>query len=302
MLKPLFVLTLLVGLGGCASVAGTPPAPSRFLVSYFYGQDSGARLALSDDGIHWTPVNGGEPVLRPFPGELVRDPSIIRGPDGVYHMVWTTGWTGHEIGYAWSRNLIHWSGRKKVPLMTGTDAGHTWAPELFFDDRTNSYLIAWSSDGTPWAIHYVTTKDFESFSERRLLFTNGEMGGGKAGNNGPIDGYILEDAPGKYLFFYKKDDNTGVPNLFFRWGASPTGPWGEDQGPITPSTGDEGPSVLKVGDEYRVYTDPFESEFMYMYASTDLKHWTRVETDLRMSHGTVTRIPDGEARALEAAR
>jgi beta-galactosidase len=68
-----------------------------------------------------------------------------------------------------------------------------------------------------------------------------------------------------------------------------------------PSTGDEGPSVLKVGDEYRVYTDPFESEFMYMYRSKDLKSWTRVVTDLRMSHGTVTRIPESEARAAEAA-
>jgi beta-galactosidase len=248
-------------------------------------------------------VNGGEPVLRPFPGELVRDPAVIRGADGFYHMVWTTGWTGHEIGYARSRDLINWSGHKKVPLMEGTTAEHTWAPELFLDDRTNSYMIVWSSDGTPWAIHYVTTTDFESFSDRKLLYANGEIGGGKAGNNGPIDGYILKEAPGKYLFFYKKDDNTGVPTLFFRWGPSPIGPWGdEEHGPVTPSTGDEGPSLLKVGDEYRIYTDPFESEFMYMYSSKDLKDWTRVVTDLRMSHGTVIRIPDSEARVLEAGR
>ena len=270
-------------------------------MSYFYGQDSGARLALSNDGIRWKPINGGAPVIRPRSGEIIRDPSIIRSKDGFYHMVWTTGWTGHDIGYASSQDLIHWTDYKKVPVMAGMDVGHTWAPELFFDDQTNSYVIAWSSDGTPWAIYYVTTKDFNSFSERKLLFTNGGIGGGKAGNLGPIDGHILKEAPGKYIFFYKKDDNTGVPNLFFRWGPSPTGPWGQEHGPIVPSTGDEGPSVLRVGDEYRMYTDPFESEFMYMYRSKDLKNWTRVVTDLRMSHGTVIRIPESEARAAEAA-
>lgn len=301
MLRRLLPLMLALALGGCASVAGNSSASTGFLISYFYGQDAGARLAVSRDGIHWTPVNRGAPVVRPFRGEIVRDPSILRGKDGVYHMVWTTGWTGHEIGHASSRDLVHWTDQRKIPVMAGTNAGHTWAPELFFDDGTDSYLISWCSDGTPWAIYYVTTKDFKTFSERRILFTNGGMGGGKAGDQAPIDPFILKQSPGKYLLFYKKDDNTGVPTLFFRWGTSPTGPWGEEKGPITPSTGDEGPSVVRVGDEFRVYTDPFESEFMYMYRSKDLKTWKRVVTDLRMSHGTVTRIPEGEAGTAEAA-
>lgn len=301
MVKRLLAIAITLTLCGCASVPAASTGTSRFLISYFYGEDAGARLALSNDGIHWKPINGEAPVVRPRSGDIIRDPSIIRSKDGLYHMVWTTGWTGHDIGYASSKDLIHWTDYKKVPVMAGTEVGHTWAPELFFDDHTNSYLIAWSSDGTPWAIYYVTTKDFNSFSERKLLFTNGGIGGGKAGNVGPIDGSILKEAPGKYIFFYKKDDNTGVPTLFFRWGPSPTGPWGEEHGPIVPSTGDEGPSVLKVGDEYRVYTDPFESEFMYMYRSKDLKSWTRVVMDLRMSHGTVTRIPESDARRAEAA-
>lgn len=301
MLKRSLLFSLALALGGCASATDISSAPQRFLISYFYGQDDGVRLALSQDGIHWTPVHGGAPVVRPFPGGIVRDPSIIRGKDGVYHLVWTSGWEGHEIGYAESTDLVHWSDRKKIPVMAGTNVKHTWAPELFFDDTANDYIISWCSDGAPWALYYVTTKDFKSFSERKVLFTNGGMGGGKAGDEGPIDPYILKQAPGKYALFYKKDDNTGVPTLFFRWGTSPTGPWGDENGPITPSTGDEGPSVLRVGGEYRVYTDPFESEFMYMYRSKDLKTWTRVVTDLRMSHGTVTRIPEAEAKAAEAS-
>jgi len=302
MLKRLLPLTLALTFVGAASIADASTPQSRFLISYFRGQDDGARLALSRDGVHWVPVNGGEAVMRPFPGEILRDPSILRGKDGVYHMVWTTGWTGHDIGYASSKDLIHWTGQKKLPVMADTSAGHTWAPELFYDDTSATYLISWCSDGNPWALYYVTTRDFRSFSPRKLLFTNGGMGGGKAGNQGPIDPYILKQADGKYLLFYKKDDNSGVPTAYFRRGPSPTGPWGDEEGPITPSTGDEGPSAIKVGNEYRVYADPFESEFMYMYRSTDLKTWERVATDLHMSHGTIVRIPEAEAKALEARR
>jgi len=302
MVKRLLPLAFALALSGCASIPDGSPAPQRFLISYFYGQDDGARLALSKDGVHWTPINGGAPVVRPLAGDIIRDPSILRGKDGVYHMVWTTGWEGHEIGYASSTDLVHWTDQRKLAVMADTNVKHTWAPELFFDDSTDTYLISWCSDGSPWALYYVTTPDFKSFSQRKILFTNGGMGGGKAGDTGPIDPYIFKQEPGKYALFYKKDDNTGVPTVFFRWAKSPTGPWGEENGPITPSTGDEGPSVMKAEGEYRVYTDPFESEFMYMFRSKDLKTWTRTVTDLRMSHGTVISIPEKEAKSVESAR
>lgn len=39
---------------------------------------------------------------------LRRDPSIARGPDGMFHLVWTTGWWDKGIGIAHSTNLIDW--------------------------------------------------------------------------------------------------------------------------------------------------------------------------------------------------
>ena len=45
---------------------------------------------------------------------LMRDPSIVRGPDGVFHMVWTTGWHDQGIGVAHSTDLIEWSEQKRV--------------------------------------------------------------------------------------------------------------------------------------------------------------------------------------------
>jgi beta-galactosidase len=182
------------------------------------------------------------------------------------------------------------------------NTGHTWAPELFYDRNAKNYIIYWSSDNDLWNIYYTTTKDFTSFSETKILFSNGERGGGKAGNNGPIDAYILEQPRNEYRLFYKKDDNTGVPNIYWRPGKSPLGPWGEEVGPVTPSTGDEGPSIVRVGDRFAMYTDPFESDKAYMFTSKDFRHWNRESTDLAMSHGSVIEIDERTWRRLKDGR
>ncbi len=281
-------------------------AKKFFLFSYFLGQDKGMHLALSTDGYQWEQLNNGQPVLIPHVGSenLMRDPSIHKGADGIYRVVWTTGWAGKDIGYAWSSDLIHWSEQQSIPVGADVDSiGNCWAPEIFFDDLKNQYMIYWSSNIGEWKktgsegrIYYVTTTDFKQFSKAKVMFKNGFPAGGLAGNNGPIDAFLLKDGKSRYIMFYKKDDNTGVANNFYRIGKTPEGPWGEEFGPITPSTGDEGPACVKVGNEYRVYTDPFESEYAYVFVSPDLKNWQRKVTNLKMSHGTVVEIkPIGES-------
>ena len=65
---------------------------------------------------------------------LTRDPSILRGPDGVFHLVWTIAWTDHAIGVAHSRDLIHWSEQTRLPVMEHEHTAlNTWAPDLFYD-------------------------------------------------------------------------------------------------------------------------------------------------------------------------
>jgi hypothetical protein len=268
-------------------------ASHYYLFSYFMGQDKGMCYAISTDGMDWSPINKAQSFLVPQIGvqKLLRDPSINKGVDGLFRVVWTTDWNGKEIGYASSPDLIHWSKQQSIPVMKDVkETGHCWAPEIFYDEVQKQYLIYWSSDVGIWSIYYVTTKDFKQFSPPKILFTNGGVGGGKAGNLGPIDAYIFKENSSKYMLFYKKDDNTGVPTLYYRFGKSPTGPWGDENGPIMPSTGDEGPSCIKIGKEYRVYTDPFESEKAYVYITTDLKNWERKVTNLNMSHGSIIEI------------
>jgi hypothetical protein len=90
------------------------------LFSYFMGNgEDGLHLAASKDGLHWEALNDGNSILLPLVGEsvLMRDPCITQGPDGVFHMVWTTSWSGNTIGYANSKDLINWSRQKAIPAM-----------------------------------------------------------------------------------------------------------------------------------------------------------------------------------------
>src|SRR5690606_21028193 len=95
-----------------AAPAADEGGNTLFVFPYFLdnGQD-GIYLAISAGGIHFDGVNGNRPIL-PAPkwegAELTRDPSILYH-DGVFHMVWTTGWWTRSFGYARSRDLVHWS-------------------------------------------------------------------------------------------------------------------------------------------------------------------------------------------------
>src|SRR5688572_19047680 len=91
--------------------------PTVYLFSYFKdnGQD-GLHLAYSRDGLRWTSLHNDSSVLKPLVGKdkLMRDPCIIRGGDGNFHMVWTTGWTDRYIGYASSTDLVNWSTQRTI--------------------------------------------------------------------------------------------------------------------------------------------------------------------------------------------
>lgn len=80
---------------------GMRTATEPYLFSFFRDNgETGLYLAYSYDGLKWTTLNNDKSVLKPQVGKerLMRDPCIYRGPDGVFHMVWTTGWReGHRI-------------------------------------------------------------------------------------------------------------------------------------------------------------------------------------------------------------
>src|SRR5215510_5162430 len=90
-------------------------AKEHLLFAYFKGNgEDGLHLAYSQDGLKWKPLKRDGSFLKPTAGKdkLMRDPSILLGPDNTYHLVWTVSWQERGIGYASSKDLIHWSEQK----------------------------------------------------------------------------------------------------------------------------------------------------------------------------------------------
>ena len=151
MLKPRSMVVPALCAAALASLSYLPAqadTPARYLFSYFTGNgEDGLHLAASPDGLGWTALNDGASFLGPLVGtRLMRDPSIVRGPDGMFHMVWTTGWWDQGIGLAHSRDLIAWSEQEWIPVMKHEPAAlNAWAPEIFYDRQAGE----WRGAGEP---------------------------------------------------------------------------------------------------------------------------------------------------------
>jgi hypothetical protein len=130
------------------AIAASPSTPDVMLFSYFRdnGKD-GVFLASSDDGSGFKALNDDKPIITPptWQGQnLTRDPSIIYH-DGVFHMVWTSNWTGRVFGYACTKNLANWSDPIQVrpfpeSLPKEDQPDNVWAPELNHDPAKNDFF------------------------------------------------------------------------------------------------------------------------------------------------------------------
>jgi len=328
--SPSLGLALFAAITACGHSASTPaPAtePSAFLFSYFTrnGED-GVHLAYSRDGVNWLALNGGKSVITPAitgsgrgwqewntSAALMRDPSILRGPDGTFHLVWTVAWTDHAIGVAHSRDLIHWSEQTRVPVMEHEpDALNTWAPDLFYDDATKEFVIVWASSipgrfpatdsiaqktsrgRADHRLYFTTTKDFKTYTPAKLLYDGGFCA---------IDGTIAKRGDTYYLVM--KDETFYPPHRNIRIAASKhaTGPYG----PASPAITDqdtEGPSVLHSGDWWYIYYDEYTRGHYGAVRSHDFEHWEPFRDSLKtprgIRHGSAFLAPQSVLRGLLA--
>jgi hypothetical protein len=286
-----------------AAPAGEPnDAQPVYLFSYFKGNGDGLHLAWSRDGFQWQPLNSDRLFLRPEVGsKLMRDPCICRGPDGTFHMVWTTGWWDKCIGLAHSKDLIHWSPQQRLGVMDHEpNALNCWAPEILYDPAGEQYMIYWSTtipgrfpdtDDTGdvskegykqnHRIYYITTKDFQTFSKTALLYDDGFN---------VIDATIVRDGE-RYLMFVKDETKQPQANKNLRLAVSDklTGPYGPASKPFTPAWV-EGPTVLKIGGWWVVYYDEYTRHHFGALRSRDLHIWEVINDQLRfppgIRHGT----------------
>ncbi len=143
---------------------------AAYLMVYFKDDTHSLHFASSRDGYSFTDINAGNPVIA---GDSIaeqkgiRDPHMMRGPDGYFYMAMTdlhifaakkgyrtTEWERDGKTYGWgnnrglvfmrSKDLIHWT-RSNVRLDKSfpgwEEVGCMWAPELIFDAEKNKIMV-----------------------------------------------------------------------------------------------------------------------------------------------------------------
>lgn len=304
------LLTLIAGLLLGASAFGS--ADTAYLFSYFTrnGED-GLHLAWSEDGYQWQSLREGRSVLTPKIGtkeKLLRDPCVARGPDGTYHMVWTSGWWEKGIGYASTKDFITWTEQREIPVMAHEPAArNSWAPEITYNDARGEFIIFWattipgrfpqtagaSEDELNHRIYCTTTKDFQAFTPTALFYDPGFS---------CIDMTFLRDDGRRWLII-KNETKFPEPakNLRLARAEGVRGPFGPLSAPFSPpGLWSEGPSAIKIGDDYLVYFEAYRDKHYCAMRSRDLQTWEDVTakvqflfpgTPERMKHGSVMAVP-----------
>jgi alpha-L-fucosidase len=278
-----------------------PNSPTYLSTSFREPASDGLRFVWSTDGYHWTEIPGA--FLKPWagPSNLMRDPSLTRGPDGTFHLVWTTGWQGDRgFGYASTKDLVHWSEQRFIPVMQHEPTTvNVWAPELFYDDATEQFIICWASTipgrfpdheephDNNQRMYYTTTKDFKEFSPAKLFFDP---------DFSIIDCTIVKANVSKeqpYVLVLK-DNSRPTRNIKVAFGETAVGPW-TDVSPAFTDQFCEGPTVAKVGDDWLIYYDAYRKGIYGAAKTRDFKTFTDVTSEVAFpkghKHGTALVVP-----------
>ena len=174
---------------------------------------------------------------------------ILRAPDGVVHAVWADA---KRLAHSTSQDLLSWSAPMFTDVMAGKSALDLNSPNLFHDG--SQFIVTWSCTITRNFIQafqedvednpriwYAITRDFETFSDPRLLFDN---------NYAVRDAQILSLGD-RYALLH--NDNTGpVGNLRVAFSGSPLGPWGPSTDAFA-ARGAASPAAIQSAGEWWIY-------------------------------------------------
>ena len=172
-----------------------------YLFVHFIGNEAAASheqtyFSISEDGLNWSELNGGNAVLTSDIGESgLRDHFIARAPEGdKYYMIATDlsiyhnagNWAGaggsgsHGIVVWESDDLVNWS-EPWIAEIAPENAGCTWAPEFIYDETTGEYVVYWSATSIELdengevaqeyenhTIYYAKTRDFRTFTDAQV--------------------------------------------------------------------------------------------------------------------------------------
>ena len=201
-----------------------------YLFAYFpYAgvKDERIYFGISQDGLNFTALNDSKPVIESTLGTHgLRDPFIIRSHEGdKFYLIATdltvAGVTQDGVTYPgqnWDHNqtegsqsimvwestdLVNWS-EQRMCKVAADDAGCTWAPEAYWDDDTEQYVVFWASKlktGGKQRLYYATTRDFYTFSDAQVWFEE---------DGSVIDTTVIKVDDWYYRYTKNEDGNTNT--------------------------------------------------------------------------------------------
>jgi Alpha-L-arabinofuranosidase B (ABFB) domain len=243
--------TLLSAVGAAGAGALLSPGSAQaatysgYAMAYFTesptmaAADYGLHLAVSTDGLNWTPLNQNNAVARPTLGSKgLRDPFILRKQDGTF-VVLATDLNGTDWAYqsqylhVWdSADLRSFSNYRL--LKVHSLATHAWAPEAYWDAARGQYAVVYSAvTGGHNVLMVNYTNDFRTASAPAVFYDPGYDA---------IDGNFVTVAGVNYMYY---KNNTNSTLLGTRSSTLNPGSFSVYTGAITPGRGVEAPQIVK---------------------------------------------------------
>jgi hypothetical protein len=298
MKKCIVILIAITALISCSKQA-------YLFTSFHEPANAGLRMLYSYDGKKWNDLD--TVLLKPQVGnqKVMRDPSMVQGPDGTFHLVWTSSWRGDNgFGYASSNDLLNWSEQRFLPVMQNQPTTvNVWAPEIFYDDVYKQYIIIWAScipgqfdrgieeDSNNHRMYYTITKDFEIFDKTQLFIDPGFS---------VIDAVIVKRADKDYVLILK-DNTRPERNIKVAFADNPLGPWKDISKPFSDKF-TEGPSVVKLKSEWLIYFDSYQKKIYEAVATKDFLQFNNVTASVQIpqghKHGTIVSVKKRFVRKL----
>ena len=316
------------------SIHGYEPY-SNYLFAYFRdNKDENIYYALSNDGYNFTAMNGGNRVVAADTVSIkkgLRDPHVLRAPDGWFYMVNTDmksaeGWASNRgMVLMKSRDLINWKHATvhfpdKYKGKNFANVTRVWAPETFWDDTYDNgdgtkgrplvYFSLLTNDGT---ISY--DKVFYAYSNKDFTDLEGEPQHFFDRGKSTIDMDIVYNPVDKfYHAFYKNEGDGGIckvtaSSLMPKSGAASGSQWSKPSKALQQTTeAVEGAGVFKLINQnsWVLMYDCYMNEHYQFTSSSDLETFKFVQNTAMKGaftprHGTILPITAEETAKLMRA-
>ncbi|MBN2610007.1 MAG: hypothetical protein JXB00_00460 [Bacteroidales bacterium] len=176
-----------------------------------------------------------------------------------------------------------------------TTTVNVWAPELFYDDEKDEFIIIWAStipfkfekgiedEYNNHRMYYTVTRDFETFSPASLFLDPGFS---------VIDAVIVKREKNDYVLVLK-DNTRPERNLKVAFGNTALGPY-SGISPAFTDTFTEGPTVVKIEDEWLIYFDAYREKCYGAVKTKDFVSFTDISDVIIIpeghKHGTIFKV------------